>query len=98
MDAQWFRDLAAIMGVLANLAMVLIFVIILLLYLKLRPVLSSIRATAERIDAVSSYVQEEISGPLAQIAALIQGVYQAIKVIRQFLQRKETAKTGEKAD
>ena len=90
MSIEWFRDLAiCILGLGATLAIIFIGVLALLLYLKLRPILNSFKTTAQTVENISSCVEEEVSRPLAQLAAFIQGVRQAVSLVSRFSRGKE---------
>ena len=82
MSIEWFRDLAlCILGLGVTIVAILIGVLALLCYLKLRPVMNSLKATTKIIEDVASSLEEEISGPLAQLAGFIRGVRQAVGVV-----------------
>ena len=85
MGIEWFRDLVVcIFGLGAALAIILIAVVALLLYLKIRPVLDSLKKTTKTVENISNCVESEVAGPLAQVAAFVQGVYQAIGIAGRF--------------
>ena len=90
MNIEWFRDLAiCILGFGATAVIVLIGVLALLLYRKLRPILDSVKATTKTVENVSSCVEEEEVRPLTQLAAFVQGIRQAINLVTRFTKNKE---------
>ena len=90
MNVEWFRDLAVcILGFGVTIVSIFIGIIILLLYLKLRPVLNSLKSTTRTVENISTCVEEEVARPLAQVAAFVQGIVQAVSLVKRFSQRKE---------
>lgn len=85
MSIEWFRDLAlCIFGLGVTAVIIFIGVLAFLLYRKLRPILDSLKAATETVESICSCVKEEISGPLAQVAAFIQGISQAVSLVSRF--------------
>jgi len=92
---EWFRDLVVcIFGLGATVVLIFIGVLAFMLYRKLRPVLDSARAATKTVENISSCVEEEVSRPLAQVAAFIQGISQAVSLVSRFSRRKEGGKDG----
>lgn len=90
MNIEWFRDLAiSILGFGATAVIILIGILALLLYRKLRPIIDSVKATTKTVENVSSCVEEEVVKPLAQLAAFVQGIRQAINMFGKFTRGKE---------
>jgi len=86
---EWFRDLAiVILGFGVTIAVILISILAFMLYHKLKPILDSVRSTAKRVENISTTVEEEVSRPLAQLAAFVQGVRQAVGLFSGFVRRK----------
>ena len=95
MSIEWFRDLAlTILGLGATIVIVFIGVLAFLLYRKLKPILDSLKATTKTIKNISSCVEEEVSRPLTQLAAFIQGISQAVNLVSSFSKRKKGGKDG----
>ena len=93
MSIEWFRDLVvSIFGVGATIVIIFIGVLAFLLYRKLRPILNSLKAATKTVESISSTVEEEVSRPLAQLAAFIQGISQAVSFVSRFSRRKEGGK------
>ena len=90
MSIEWFRDLVVcIFGLGATVAIVFIGVVVFLLYRKLRPILDSVKATTKTVENISSCVEEEVYRPLAQLAAFIQGIRQAVSLVSRFSKGKK---------
>jgi hypothetical protein len=87
---EWFRDLVVcIFGLGATVAVIFIAVLAFLLYRRLRPVLDSLKATTKTVENLSSCVEVEVARPLAQVAAFVQGIRQAVSLVSGFTKRKE---------
>lgn len=90
MSIEWFRDLAvSILGIGVTIVVVFIGVLTFLLYRKISPILDSVKATSKTIRNISSSMEREITSPLAKIAALVQGISQAINLFSRFSNRKK---------
>ncbi len=95
MSIEWFRDLAiVILGLGVTIVAIFIGVLAFMLYRKLRPILDSVKTTTKTVENISSTVAEEVSRPLAQLAAFVQGIRQAISLFSGFSRRKEGGKNG----
>ncbi len=89
MGIEWFRDLAiVILGFGATIVVISVGVLAFMLYRKLRPILDSVKSTAKRVENISTTVEEEVSRPLAKLAAFVQGVRQAVGLFSGFTRRK----------
>ncbi len=89
MSIEWFRDLViSILGVGATVVIIFIGVLTFLLYRKLRPILNSVKSVTKTVENISSCVEEGMSGPLAKLAAFVQGISQAISLVGKFSKRK----------
>jgi len=87
---EWFRDLVVcIFGLGATIAVIFIAVVVFLLYRRLRPVLDSLKATTKTVENLSTCVEVEVAKPLAQVAAFVQGIRQAVSLASRFTKRKE---------
>ena len=95
MSIEWFRDLVvSIFSLGATVVIIFMGVLAFLLYRKLRPILNSLKATTKTVENISSCVEEEVARPLAQLAAFIQGISQAVSLVSRFSRRKEGGKDG----
>ena len=91
MDIGWFRDLViCISGLVVTGVVIFIAVLSYLFYNRARSVLDSIKATSATINEISSAVRDEIIRPVAQLVALIRGVFQGIDLVSRFFGKKET--------
>ena len=89
MGIEWFRDLAiVILGFGVTAVVISIGILAFMLYHKLKPILDSARSTAKRVENISATVEQEVSRPLAQLAAFVQGVRQAVSLFSGFGRRK----------
>lgn len=89
MGIDWFRDLAiVVLGFGVTIVIIFIGIIALMMYRKLKPILDSAKSAAKRVENISATVEEEVSRPLAQLAAFIQGVRQAVSLFSGFVKRK----------
>ncbi len=95
MGIEWFRDLAiVILGFGVTIVVICIGILAFMLYRKVKPILDSAKSTAQRVENISATVEEEVSRPLAQLAAFVQGVRQAVSLFSGFARRKEGGKNG----
>jgi hypothetical protein len=87
---EWFRDLVVcIYGLGTVIAVIFIAVLVFLLYRRLMPILDSLKATTKTVEDLSSCVEVEVARPLAQVAAFIQGIRQAVSLVSRFTKKKE---------
>lgn len=90
MSIEWFSDLViCIFGLGATIVVIFLAVLAFLFYRRLRPILDSVKATTKTVENLSSCVQAEVAGPLAQVAAFIQGIRQAVDLVGRFTKGKE---------
>ena len=85
---EWFRDLTIIIFVLVAMG-VLIFITVLCygLYRRMRAALESIKITTTAMAKVSTYVKDNVAGPLIEVAAFIEGVRQGIRLINKLVRK-----------
>lgn len=90
MSIEWFRDLVVcIFGLGVTIAVIFMAVLAFLFYKRVRPILDSLEATSKNVENLSSSVEAEVARPLAQVVAFVQGIRQAVGLVRQFTKRKE---------
>ena len=90
MSIEWFRDLVVcIFGLGAVAAMIILVVLAFLFYLRLKPMLDSMKRTARIVEDVAATVESEVAEPLAQVATFVQGIRQAFSLVNRFVRRKE---------
>ena len=88
MSIIWYRDLAiCILGFGVTAIVLLIGVLALLLYFKVKPVLDSVKATTKTVEKLSSCVETEVATPLAQVAVFIQSISQAVGLVSRFTKK-----------
>jgi len=89
-NIEWFRDLVVcIFGLGAMVAVIILVVLAFILFVKVQPILNSLKATTRTVENISSCVEEEVAKPLAQVAAFVQGIRQAIGMVSKFTKKKE---------
>lgn len=87
---DWFRDLVlCIFGLGAFAGVVILVVLAILFYIRLKPMFDSMRKTARTVENITSAVQTEVAEPLAQVASFVQGIRQAISLFSRFTRNKE---------
>ena len=90
MSIEWFSDLViCIFGLAVTVVVIFLAVLVFLFYRRLRPVLDSLKATTKTVENLSSCVEVEVAKPLAQVAAFVQGIRQAVGLVSRFSKRKE---------
>jgi hypothetical protein len=78
MSIAWFRDLViCIWGLGATIAVIIIVVLAIMLYLKIKPVVQSVRNVTGVVDKITSLLEEDVAGPLIQVCAFVQGFRKA---------------------
>jgi len=89
-NIEWFRDLVVcIFGLGTVIAVIFIAVLVFLLYRRIMPILDSLQATTKTVENLSSCVEVEVAKPLAQVAAFVQGIRQAVDLVGRFTKKKE---------
>ena len=90
MTIAWFRDLViCIWGLGATLAVLVILALVILVYIKVRPILNSVKTVTKTVENISTTVEQEMVGPLAQVVAFVQGFRKAVSTVSQFRKKKE---------
>lgn len=90
MDIEWFRDLViCIFGLGATVAVIILAVLALILFVRIQPIIKSVKTTTKTVENISSCVEEEVVKPLSQVAAFVQGIRQAIGMVNRFTKKKE---------
>jgi uncharacterized protein YoxC len=90
MSIEWLRDLIIIIwGIGAIVVTLTIGFLAVMLYLRIRPALDSIKATTKTVENITSVVSDEVAGPLSKIAAFVQGIHQATSLINQIRNKRE---------
>ena len=79
MSIAWFRDLViCIWGLGATVAVIIIVVLAIMLYMKIRPIIKSVNNVTRTVENISSMVGEDMLGPLAQVFSFVQGFRSAV--------------------
>jgi len=90
MDIAWFRDLIiVIFGIGATAAVIIMVVLAFILYFRITPILNSIKATTRTIERVTTSVEEEVAKPVAQIVAFVNGIRNAMGLVKKFTRKEE---------
>ena len=90
MTIEWLRDLViVIFGIAATILAIVLTVVALKLYSKVKPILESARDAAKTASDISNTIKEVVAPPLSYIAAIIQGISQACKICGRFIGKKE---------
>ena len=90
MSIEWFRDLVIIIwGIGSTVVIVIIGVLAIMLYRRMRPALDSLKTTTKTVENITSVVGEEVVGPLSKVIAFVQGVRQATNLISHLRNKKE---------
>jgi cell shape-determining protein MreC len=87
---EWFRDLIIIIfGIGATVAVVILVVLAFMFYFRLKPLLDSMKKTAGTVAKITSTVETEMAGPMAQIISFVQGVRQALGLFNRLFRKEE---------
>ena len=90
MGIEWFRDLVVcIFGLGATVAVIILVVLAFILFIRIQPILKSLKTTTRTVENISSCVEEEVVKPIAQVAAFVQGIRQAVGMVGRFTRKKE---------
>ncbi len=90
MSIEWFRDLVlCIFGLGATVAVIVLVVLALLIYYRLKPMFDSIKRTTRTVENITTAIETEVAEPLAQMASFVQGVRQAVNLFKRFGRNKE---------
>jgi len=90
MTVEWFSDLViCIFGLAATLVVIVMAVLAVMCYVRIRPVIDSLKSTTKTVENISSCVETEVVRPLAQVAAFVQGIRQAASLFGQFRKNRE---------
>lgn len=90
MDIAWFRDLIiVIFGICAILAVIILTVLALVLYFRIRPVIDSVKKVTKTVERVTASIEEGVAGPVARIIAFIQGIRSAMGLVKKFTGKEE---------
>jgi len=89
-DIVWFRDLViCIFGLGATVAVIILAILALILFVRIQPVIKSVKTTTKTVENISSCIEDEVVKPLSQVAAFVQGIRQAAGMFGKFTKKKE---------
>ena len=89
MGIEWLRDLVIfIAGIVLIGVSIFISVLLFLLYRRTKSLLNSTEYASKTFKGVSSYLGDEASKSMVQIAAFVQGICQGIDVFSKLFKRK----------
>jgi hypothetical protein len=93
----WFRDLVIIIfGLVGAGFLIIIAVIALTLFRRLKMILDSLKVTSANIEEISAVAKEQIVRPIVQVGSIFQSIAKWIEVIGGFLKRnKKEVSDGE---
>jgi hypothetical protein len=90
MSIENLRDLIIVIyGVTATVGTIIIVILALVLYSRLKPILDSIRKTTATIARITSSVEEAVAKPLAQVISFVQGIRNALGLVKRFTGRED---------
>jgi len=90
MSLAEFRDLIiVIFGIGGLLALIIMVLLAFLLYYRLKPILDSVKETTKTVQRITSSVEEAVVKPIAQITSFIQGIRNALGLVKRFTNREE---------
>ena len=97
MTIGWFRDLVIIIfGLVGAGFLVIMAVLALSLFRRLKVILDSLKVTSANIEEISSVAKEQIVRPIVQVGSIFQSIAKWIEVIGGFLKRnKKEVSDGE---
>ena len=97
MTIGWFRDLVIIIfGLVGAGFLIIIAVIALTLFRRLKMILDSLKVTSANIEEISAVAKEQIVRPIVQVGSIFQSIAKWIEVIGGFLKRnKKEVSDGE---
>jgi len=86
---EWWRDLAVCILCFGGMVVFIFMgIIMLMFYRKAAPILDSVKGTTRSVQNISTCLEEEVVGPLSEIAGIVQGVYQGMGALRGMSRRK----------
>ncbi len=90
MSIEWFRDLViVIFGISATIATIILAILAFVLYSRLKPILDSVKKTTDSISRITSSVEDAVAKPIAQVMSFIQGIRNALGLVKKFTGRGE---------
>jgi hypothetical protein len=88
MSIEWLRDLViVIFGITAIVATIVLVVLALMLYSRLKPILDSVKKTTATVSRIVSDIEDVVSKPIARIKSFLQGLTGALGFMKRFTGR-----------
>ncbi len=85
MGIEWFRDLIiVIFGIAATLAVVFMVILAFMLYIRLKPILDSVKKSTNTVERIISSVEEVVVKPITGVASFFQGIRKALGFMKRF--------------
>ena len=90
MSIEWFRDLVlCIFGLSVTVVLLFLAVLAFICFQRVQPIIASLKKTTRVVEDITTSVEEQVVGPLAKVAAFIQGIKQAVNLVSGFRKNKE---------
>jgi hypothetical protein len=90
MSIENLRDLIiVIFGISATLVALVMAILAFILYARISPVIKSIERTSGTVERIVSSMEEAVAGPIAQVIGFIQGIKNALGLVKKFTKREE---------
>ncbi len=84
MTIEWFRDLViVIFGLVTTIAVLGLLVMAAIAFFKVKSVMDTAQKISGDVRDISTCIKEEVVKPIAQVAAVVQGIRQATSMFGQ---------------
>lgn len=95
MSLAELRDLFIVIISVAGIAAIILFsVIVVVIFLRIRAILASSKATVANIREITAVMSRDVAKPLGNIASVLQGIARVIEFITGPARRKEERRGG----
>ncbi len=85
MSIENLRDLIIIIwGIVGIIATFVIVFLAFMFYSRLKPILDSVKKTTDTVARITSRVEEAVVKPIAQIMSFMQGIRNALNLVKKF--------------
>ena len=82
---EWFRDLVIIIfGLGATVAIIILTVLAVMLYVRVRTIMDSVKTTTRTVENIIHTVEAEVAGPLGQVISVIRGLREGLGFFSSF--------------
>jgi uncharacterized protein YoxC len=90
MTIEWFRDLVIIIYcICGTVAFAALAVLAFILFSRVKPVIDSIKKITDTVERITSSVEEAVAKPITQIISFVQGIRNALGLVKRFTGKKE---------